>query len=105
MPKPVAIKILPTATVALANLTPEERALFATVARLLRQNPLIGRPFGTDPTGRKLYQVSVRAMHVIHAIQFRVAHDTVFIVRIEIADWSPKHVDLGYDPFDFRENP
>jgi hypothetical protein len=105
MPQHVEIKILPSATVALANMSAEERVLFDQTAALLRNNPLIGRPFGNDPTGRRLYQVSVRHMHVIHAVHFRRWRDTIFIVRIEIAEWTPKHVDLGYDPFDFRENP
>lgn len=104
-PTSAEIKILPSATVALTNLTAEERGLFDQVTRLLRQNPLIGRPYGDDPTGRPLYQVTVRQVHVIHAVHYRVWRDVIFIVRIEIADWSPKHVDLGYDPFDFRENP
>lgn len=105
MPKQAEIKVLPSATGALAQLNAEERARFEQITALLRNNPMIGRPFGKDPTGRKLYQVSVQSVHVIHAVQFRVWKDTVFVVRIEVAEWTPRHIELGYDPFDFRENP
>lgn len=50
--------------------------------------------YAHDLAGRPLYQVSGADLHVIYTVTYRITADQVFIVAINVADWSPQPVDM-----------
>lgn len=50
--------------------------------------------YARDGEGRVLRQVSGADLHIIYALTYHVQRDRVFVVAIELAEWSPAHVEM-----------
>jgi hypothetical protein len=94
MPKPVQIAVESSAQAVLTQMTPAQRAQFLRLAEALRLSPRAGVFYAKDLQNRTLYQVSAADVHLIYTIVYRVRSDYVFIVAIEIAEWTPQHTDM-----------
>lgn len=94
MAKPVAILVTGRAVAVLRQLNPAQRAQFDRLIAALRMSPQAGVYYAHDGDDRPLYQVSSYNVHVIYTIIYRVQRDQIFIIAIEVADWTPQHVDM-----------
>ena len=94
MPKPVQIAVESSAQVVLAQIAPAQRAQFFRLVDALRLSPRAGVFYAKDLHNRTLYQVSAADVHVIYTIVYRVQADYIFIVAIDIAEWTPQHSDI-----------
>ena len=94
MPKPVQIAVESSAQVVLTQMTSAQRAQFFRLVDALRLSPRAGVFYAKDLQNRTLYQVSAADIHLIYTIVYRVWSDYVFIVAIDIAEWSPQHTDM-----------
>gem|GEM_PF-3869032 len=94
MAKPVAILVTGRAVAVLRQLDPAQRTQFDRLIAALRMSPQAGMYYVHDGDGRPLYQVSSYHGHVISTIVYRMHCDQIFIIAIEVADWTPQHVDM-----------
>lgn len=69
------------------------RQQFQRLVQALRLSPEAGVIYGTTSTGQVLRQVSGEDLHVIYTITYG-ANISVFIVIIEHAPWTPRHVEM-----------
>jgi hypothetical protein len=94
MAKPVDILVTGRAVAVLRQLDSAQRAQFDRLIAALRLSPQAGVYYAHDGDGRPLYQVSSYHGHVIYTIVYRMQRDQIFIIAIEVADWTPQHVDM-----------
>ena len=93
MPKPVQVAVESSAQAVITQMTPAQRVQFFCLVEALRLSPRAGVFYARDLQNRTLYQVSAADVHVIYTIVYRVWSDYIFIVAIEIAEWSREHAD------------
>ena len=92
MAKPVEIVIAGRAVATLRQLDSPHRVQFDRLVAALRLSPEAGLFYAYDGEGRILRQVSGADLHVIYTLTYRVQRDRVFIIAIELAEWSPREV-------------
>jgi hypothetical protein len=96
MPKPVRIIVESSAQQAIMQMTPAQRGQFLRLADALRLAPRAGVFYAKDGQDRILYQVSAADIHLIYTLVYRVWANDVFVVAIEIAEWTPQHSDMRH---------
>jgi hypothetical protein len=94
MPKPVRIIVESSAQPVIAQMTQAQRAQLLRLAEALRLSPRVGVFYARDGRNRVLYQVSAADIHVIYTLVYHIWANDVFVVAIEIAEWTPQHTDM-----------
>ena len=52
-------------------------------------SPRAGIFFRRDLQNRVLYLVSAADVHLVYSIVYRIGEDQIFVVDIEVAEWTP----------------
>ena len=91
---PVVVYVEATAQATIAQLTAAQRAQFMRLTAALRLAPEAGVFYARDTANRVLRQMSAVDVHVIYTVVYLTTSDRVFIVAIEIAEWTPQHSDM-----------
>lgn len=94
MTKPVDVFVAGRAVAALRQLDSAQRAHYDRLIAALWLSPQAGVSFAHDGEGRPLYQVSAHDVHVLSTVVYRVQRDQIFLIALEIADWTPPHIDM-----------
>lgn len=94
MAKRLRIIVLDRARLVILQLTESQRAQFDRLIAALRLAPRAGVYYAADTMGRTLYQVSSADLHLVYTLVYTVQEDRLLIVSIEVAPWTPQHLDM-----------
>nr|MCU0492224.1 hypothetical protein [Chloroflexaceae bacterium] len=90
----VEVIVLGRAVAVIRQMIPTQRAQFDRLIAAMRLSPQAGVFYGYDLEQRVLRQVSAADVHIIYTITYRQQGERLFVVAVEIAEWTPKHSDM-----------
>jgi hypothetical protein len=94
MSKPVRVFFTAQGSAALRRLTPAQREQMHRLIQAISIAPRAGVFYRRDLDNRVLYIVSAADVHLVYTIMYRVSEDRIFVVDIEVAEWTPRDSDM-----------
>jgi len=76
-------------TAALNRLTSTQREQLHRLIQAISIAPRAGLFYRRDLDNRVLYIVSASDIHLIYTLTYRVREERIFVVDIEVAEWTP----------------
>ena len=81
-------------TAALSRLTPTQREQLHRLIQAISIAPRAGLFYRRDLDNRVLYLASASDVHLVYTIIYRVSEERIFVVDIEVAEWTPRPTDM-----------